>query len=155
MKPSKYRIKPNDSWISIANAFGVNLDDLLYYNGIDPTSKEQLPVIQPGQKIYIKDPYKLKASRVKANAPKDLGEWGSEGRAKIEILANAVKQGEIALEDVPEIFRVPTYQRLITLGTDKASVPFNYGMDAVAMLINPVAYFATKGAQKTMAYGYD
>jgi hypothetical protein len=46
-------------------------------------------------------------------------------------------------------------QRIITMGTDRVAKPFSTAMDVTSMLINPTAYFVTKGAQKTAAYGYD
>jgi hypothetical protein len=74
MERRQYRVKPNDSWISIANDFGISLDDLLYYNGIDPTSKEALPMLHPRQKVYVRDPYILRSATITADAPNDYGD---------------------------------------------------------------------------------
>lgn len=129
---------------------------MLYYNGIDPTSQEALPAIQPGQKIYLRDPYKLTASRVKAKAPVEFSEYGPQGQEKLHNYALALRQGKIKMEDIPEPFRVAVGQEFINIGRDKVSDQvFNVGSNIAMFLANPLAYTAGTVAQKGTAYAAD
>lgn len=58
----KTKVNKGEGWINVANNNNINLNDLLYWNGIDPLSKESLPSIHPGQEMYVRDPYKLDAA---------------------------------------------------------------------------------------------
>lgn len=153
---NKYKTKKGDSWIKIANNNNISLDDLLYYNGIDPTSSEQLPVLTENQKIYIKDPYRLNASVVTADSPKEYGKFGSSGQKKIEQYALAVKSGKMDINQVPKRFQTAVYQRMIAQGNNKfANHAFNVGSNITMFLMNPAAYIAGTAAQKGTAYTVD
>ena len=156
MPNKKYKARNGDSWIKIANDNNISLNDLLAYNGIDPTSKEPLPVIHPDQEIYLSNPFVLSPSYVSAEAPEDYIEYGDLGKKLIDNYALAVDQGAIKLNDVPEIYRTAVYQKMITNSTDafaRATVPvaLNVGL----FLANPIGYTLGTLAQKGTAYAVD
>ena len=149
-------VKKGESWISIANDLGISLTDLLEYNGISPTSKEALPAIHPGQKIYVANPFNLSAAQVSAKAPRDYADYGQRGQQMLDNYAIAVQRGDIQFKDVPEPYKQAVYQRGITLKTDDfARKTFNTGLNTALFLADPVGYTAGFAAQKGLAYAND
>lgn len=153
---SKYKVRKGDSWISIANNNNLNLNDLLYWNGIDPMSKENLPTINPGQELYTQDPYRLYPSFIQAEAPKDYINFGDKGKELIDKYALAVKQGNLSLDRVPEVYKTAVYQKMITNATDKAAdTTFKVGLNAGAFMADPIGYGLSLASQKGLAYAND
>lgn len=146
-----YNVQRGDGWIRIANKHGISLNDLLYWNGIDPSG--ELPMLHPEDKVYVSDPYSIKASGVTANAPRDYIDYGAKGQELINNYALAVKQGKINLNKVPEIYREAVYQKMITNSTDKAANTIGkIGLNTGLFLLDPIGYTLSAGAQKGLAY---
>lgn len=151
-----YRVQPGDSWIGIARKNNLNLNDLLYWNGIDPLSRESLPTINPSQEIYTSNPYILQASHISASAPKNYVDFGNQGQQIATNYALALKQGKITLNEIPEVYRIPAYQKSITLTTDKvADIIAKTGLNTAMFLADPIGYTAGMMAQKGVAYAND
>ncbi len=152
----KYKVRKGDSWISIANNNGLNLNDLLYWNGIDPMSREQLPMINPGAELYISDPYRLQPSMVTAQAPQDYTEFGEAGQDLINKYALAVRQGKLKFDQVPKVYKTAVYQKMITNTTDKAAhTIFNAGLNTGLAMTDPIGYGLALASQKGAAYAND
>jgi len=102
------------------------------------------------------DPYKLDAARVTAEAPEDYVDFGNKGQKIINNYAIAVKQGAISLNDVPEVYRTATYQKMITNSTDKAADRIlQTGLNTALFLADPVGYSLGYAGQKAAAYAND
>ena len=154
--PRKIKINKGDSWIKIANDNNLSLNDLLYWNGVDPMSREALPRINPGQEIYVSDPYRLSASSITTDAPTDYSDYGEAGKQLINNYALAVQQGAISLDNVPEAYRTAVYQRGITNATNKAAnTTLKVGLNLGAFLLDPVGYTLSTVGQKGIAYTTD
>lgn len=151
-----YKVQPGDSWIGIARKYNLNLNDLLYWNGVDPLSREALPTINPNQDVYVSDPYTLQPARINKNAPKNYIDFGEQGQQIITNYALALKQGKITLNEIPEVYRTPAYQKSITLTTDQAAnMIAKTGINLGLFLTDPVGYVAGVTAQKGLAYAND
>lgn len=156
MANKKYKVKQGDSWIATANKLGVSLNDLLYWNGIDPLSTQSLPAIHPGQEIYTADPYTLNTSSVQANAPQDYVDYGERGQRMINNYALAVKQGAIDFNKVPKVYQNAVYQKMITNTTDKAADKIlQTGLNTALFLADPIGYSLGYAGQKAAAYAND
>ena len=154
--PRKIKINKGDSWIKVANDNNISLNDLLYWNGIDPMSREALPRINPGQEIYVSDPYRLPASSITTDAPRDYSDYGEAGQQLINNYALAVQQGAINLNNVPEAYRTAVYQRGITNVTNKAAnTTLKVGLNLGAFLLDPIGYTLSTVGQKGIAYAAD
>lgn len=154
---NKTKIKQGESWIKIANELGVSLDDLLKENNIDPTSRSPLPVLYPGQEIYIPTKqYPLYPSFIQAEAPQDYVDFGSKGQQLIDNYTLALKQGAMTFDQVPDVYKTAVYQRNITMGTNEAAATIaNIGFNAAAFMLDPVGYTLSAAAQKGIAYASD
>ena len=154
---NKTKIKQGESWIKIANELGVSLDDLLKENNIDPTSRSPLPVLYPGQEIYTPTKqYPLQPSFIQAEAPKDYINFGDKGKELIDKYALAVKQGNLSLDRVPEVYKTAVYQKMITNATNKAAdTTFKVGLNAGAFMADPIGYGLSLASQKGLAYAND
>ena len=154
---NKTKIKQGESWIKIANELGVSLDDLLKENNIDPTSRSPLPVLYPGQEIYTPTKqYSLQPSFIQAKAPKDYINFGDKGKELIDKYALAVKQGNLSLDRVPEVYKTAVYQKMITNTTDKAAdTTFKIGLNTGAFMADPIGYGLSLASQKGLAYAND
>ena len=143
-----------DSWIKIANKHGISLDELLMWNGVDPS--QEPPVLQKGQRVIVKNPFHLDASLISEEAPKDYEDWGPQGRMKINQWADAWRSGQVKYEDVPEIYRIPAFQQYIKGGISDFNTKFGATVgNGFAFLTNPLWYLAGAATQKGAAYGYD
>jgi hypothetical protein len=119
-------------------------------------SREALPVLTPGQELYTYDPYRLNASFIQGEAPKDYARFGNKGKQLIDKYALAIKQGNLSLDNVPDVYKTAVYQKTITNSTDKAAdVIFKTGLNTAAFLIDPIGYGLSAGAQKGIAYAND
>lgn len=106
--------------------------------------------------MYVADPYKLDAARVTAEAPEDYVDFGDKGQRIINNYAIAVKQGAISLNDVPEVYRTATYQKMLTNSTDKAADRIlQTGLNTALFLADPVGYSLGYAGQKAAAYAND
>lgn len=154
---NKTKIKQGESWIKIANELGVSLDDLLKENNIDPTSRSPLPVLYPGQEIYIPTKqYSLQPSFIQVEAPKDYVNFGDKGKELIDKYALAVKQGNLSLDRVPEVYKTAVYQKMITNATNKvADTTFKVGLNTGAFMADPIGYGLSFASQKGIAYAND
>lgn len=104
----------------------------------------------------VKESGELTPSVVSAKRPRDFGDFSAASQKKINNYALAVRQGTISLNDVPESYRGATYQRIITLGTDKAAETIGkVGLNTALALSDPIGYAAGWAAQKGLAYAND
>lgn len=148
------RVNGGDSWIKIANKHGISLDELLMWNGVDPS--QEPPILQKGQRVIVKNPFQLDASLISEEAPKDYEDWGPQGRVKINQWADAWRSGQVKYEDVPEIYRIPAFQQYIKGGISDFNRKFGTTVgNGFAFLTNPLWYLAGVATQKGAAYGYD
>lgn len=119
-------------------------------------SREALPIINPGQEIYIQNPYTLYPSFIQAEAPKDYVDFGRDGQQLIDNYTLAFKQGALSFDQIPDVYKTAVYQRNITMGTDEAAATIaNIGFNAAAFMLDPVGYTLSLGAQKGIAYTAD
>ena len=150
------RANKGESWISLANKYGVGLPDLLAWNGIDPESREALPTLHPQQEVYISNPYNISPAVVSADAPRDYVDYGERGRDLITNYARAIEQGALRFNQVPKEYQQAVYQRGITLKTDRAANNiFKTGLNTALFLTDPIGYTAGTLAQKGAAYAND
>ena len=152
-KPRTVTVNKGDSWISIANKNNINLDDLFKWNNVNPETGEGFRDLNPNDVLYLYNPYKLDASVVTADSPKDYVDFGKEGQKTIDKYARSLNYKDITIDDIPKHLQVAVMQRSINLAqnnaADKAAkVGLNLGM----FLTNPIGYISGVAAQKGAAY---